>query len=371
MKKTSTFSIVSLLSMGLISFSQAQLPLETEFFFPHIVEGGIAQAEGSEDVFQTVIVLSNPSDEDANVNLSFNLFTRGEDGQPTDVDAATVSFRCLELAGPCEERGQTLRGDELEDFTIPARGLLHLALARDEAPDTDPDADPDVTPATASGFAEVTSDIPITGMAFFSANQNRSDEETGEVGVSIKSQAAVPPAISMQRFAIIDFRQNTFAGSLNGTDFDFADVSSTGLAVVNVGEEATTVTVRAFDASGNAATGITGGELCEQFDEPADPPDGDMSEGAACSFRLEAGEHRSFFLSEGLIFPEDANGVVSATVIVESTDTLSDTSAGDLTAVALKFDDESVEGDTRLIFTAAPVVRLDEADDDESADLTP
>ncbi|MDA2923882.1 hypothetical protein MYX65_04360, partial [Acidobacteria bacterium AH-259-L09] len=122
--------------------------------------------------------------------------------------------------------------------------------------------------------------------------------------------------------------------------------SATGLAVVNLDTAlTTTITLTEFDASGTkVGTEVIGGTICDVFATQE------------CSFTLGPGEHRSFFFSEAITVPED---MVVGTVIVESTD---DATAGtfvtDLTAVALKFDDESDNGETRFEFTVAPVTEL-------------
>lgn len=150
-----------------------------------------------------------------------------------------------------------------------------------------------------SGYGKVTSNIPISGMAIFGEFEIEDDGE-----IEIESQAAVEATGVMRAFAVTDFR---------GED------SATGLAVVNASAmSGTTLTLTKFDPSGNQVDRAT--------------------------IQLGPGQHRAFFLSEVLT---RAPNVVVGLVIVES-------SATDVSAIALKFDDEEDEEE----FTAAPVTQI-------------
>lgn len=150
-----------------------------------------------------------------------------------------------------------------------------------------------------SGYGKVTSNMPISGLAIFGEFEIEDDGE-----IEIESQAAVEATGTMRAFAVTDFREED---------------SATGLAVVNASEtNSTTLTLTKFDPSGNQVDRAT--------------------------IQLGPRQHRAFFLSEVLT---RAPNVVVGLVIVES-------SATDVSAIALKFDDEEDEDE----FTAAPVTQI-------------
>ncbi|MDA2938241.1 hypothetical protein MYX75_08275 [Acidobacteria bacterium AH-259-A15] len=303
----------------LVDASQAQVPLRTEFFFPHIVDAQVDE----DDELKTIIVLDNPK---VASPVTVTLTIVDQDGVP--VIDGVMQFRCLEVGGPCTSIGLLLGPADLIDITIPAGGLFQVMTSR-VAPDT-----------TFVGYGKVTvtAGPAISGMAVF--GEFESEEKNGQLEVEIEGQAAVEATGRMTKFAVTDFRKNELEGELpGGVEFEFESESATGLAVVNLDAAATTtITLTEFDASGmKVGTGVMGGTICV-FDNTT----------KECSFTLGPEKHRSFFFSEAITVPED---MVVGTVIVESSST-------DVTAVALKFDDESDNGETRFEFTVAPVTQL-------------
>ena len=321
MKRIIDVFYVSWVFVLFTAVSQAQVPLSTEFFFPHIVDGTIEEEEDEREVFRTLIIVNNPNGAVATGTLTL----LGNTGT-----GLVMSLRCLEVGGPCTSRGLILMTDTNGNlaFTIPAQGFLELVTARSD-------------PTVFSGYARVTSDIPISGSAIFAEFEEEFDE--GEIEVEIEGQAGVSATGRMTKFAVTDFRKNEFEGEIMGVEFEFESESATGLAVVDVRPAdplamPTTLTLTEFDASGTpVGMEVVGGIICDSFDD------------STCSITLAAGEHLAFFLSQAITVPED---FVSGTVIVESSD-------GDITAVALKFDDEIDDsGDQRNEFTVSPVIQL-------------
>ena len=249
MKRIIDVFYVSWVFVLFTAVSQAQVPLSTDFFFPHIVDGTIEEEADEREVFRTLIVVNNPNGAVATGTLTLL------DNTGTGLE---MSLRCLEVGGPCTSRGLILMTDTNGNlaFTIPAQGLLELVTARSD-------------PTVFAGYARVSSDIPISGSAIFAEFEEEFDE--GEIEVEIEGQAGVSATGRMTKFAVTDFRKNEFEGEIMGVEFEFESESATGLAVVNVGpagESAatTTLTLTEFDASGTAV-GTDALDICDSFDD--------------------------------------------------------------------------------------------------------
>jgi 3-phytase len=254
----------------------------TEFYFPQIADGPVEDDE----VFRTLIILSNAAGTPATGSITLKLV----DAATNNAVSGAISFRCLEDdQATCAREGDTLHSNAqgVLSFRIAANGQVVLMMTRKEF-------------NIVHGYAKVTSDEPISGMALV-ALYEAEYEDDGSVDLEeVESQAAVKATGKMRKFAVTDFRSD----------------SRTALAVTNLGTEATTLTLRRFTASG-AETG-----------RPA-------------AFTLAQGEHRAFFLDDVL---STSSGSLFGMVIIES-------SNAQVTAVALKFDDDH--------FNIAPVIEIE------------
>jgi hypothetical protein len=242
------------------------------FYFPEVTDGRVDHDE----VLRTLIILSNPTGAPVTGAITLRLV---EEATHSAVPGA-IPFRCMEVdQATCAVKGATLHSDAqgVLSFGIAPQGQVVLMTDRD------------ATSAVAHGYAEVTSAMPISGVALIALYDD------GKIG----SQSAVPATGTMRKFAVTDF----------GSD------SKTALAVVNLGTQATTLTLRQFAASGTE----TGG--------PA-------------TLALAAGEHRVFFLKDVL----SGSGSRFGMVIVESSD-------AQVTAASLKFDDDE--------FAIVPVIKIE------------
>jgi hypothetical protein len=256
-------------------------PGSAELYFPQIVDG---EAD-DEETFRTLIVLSNPSGTPATGTITLKLV----DAATNHAVSGAIPFRCLEGdRATCAIERDTLYSDARGalSFRIPANGHVVLMTAREES-------------SIVQGYAKVTSDTPIGGMALL-ALYEEDHESDGSVDLTVHFQAAEQATGKMRKFAVSDFRGD----------------SKTALAVVNLGTEATTLTLRQFAASGTEASGPV-------------------------ALALAAGEHRAFFLTDVL---SASSGALVGMVVVES-------SNAHVTAVALKFDDDE--------FTIAPVIKIE------------
>ena len=297
MKVIKSLLICSVALLFVVDTSQAQLTPDTEFFFPEVADGQVDE----DDEFRTIFVLNHPNVTAATATVTLTI--RGQDG--TAVTAAELMFRCLEVSGPCRSIGELVGPSVLVGFAIVPGGVVQLMTDRvDEA-------------TTFVGYAEVTSDVPISGMAIFGEYESELFE------VEIDSQAAVEATGKMTKFAVADFRKNQLEGKLpSGVKFEFESESATGVAIVNLSGAAITLTLTEYDASGMMVDTATKA--------------------------LAPGEHSAFFFSEVLNVPED---FVVGTVVIE-------TDGAEVTAVALKFDYEADGDERRIGFTVAPVIQL-------------
>ncbi len=198
--KDGIFLVQLLLVLFLAGTSHAQVLQRTEFFFPQLADGKIADNDEDEDEFRTTFVLNNPNDSVASGKLA--LFS--DNGSPL-----VMRFRDLS--------GNIVNASEI-NFTIAAKGVFQIATAGQQN-------------NLVSGYGKVTSNIPIAGMSIFGEFEIDDDE------IEIESQAAVEATGALRAFTISDFR---------------AEESATGLAIVNTSRTSgTTITLTEFDPSGN------------------------------------------------------------------------------------------------------------------------